>query len=497
MPLAKSLRVILLGATAIVAAHALPASAASLNDASRPVQHVLLLSVDGLHAQDLAKFAVTHPGSALAKLVQRGVTYSAASSATPSDSFPGLMALITGGTPRSTGIYYDDVYARSLSAPGSKCESKGTEVAFDESIDIDPDATNGGGGIDPAKLPRDPAHGCAPVFPHQFLRVNTLFDVVKQAGGRTAWSDKHPAYDLVQGPSGKGVDDLFVPEIDAHGTTDSVEKTEAYDDTKVAAVLHEIDGKTSAGQSAPAVPTVFGMNFQAVSVAEKTAGNGYLNGLGIASAGLEGALEHTDASLGKLVAELNGQGLLNKTLIVLTAKHGQSPIDPKARKIVDKKLLSKTIDGVQGGLTGQVTADDVALIWLSDQKQTQAAAMALLAKRDALAIGKLWAGSDVALHFADPAADDRAPDLVVQPQVGVIYAKPNASKIAEHGGMSPDDTNVALVVAGPGIEPGRLATPVQTASVAPTILTALGLDPMELQAVASEHTPALPGLSFH
>jgi hypothetical protein len=53
------------------------------------------------------------------------------------------------------------------------------------------------------------AQGCVPVYPHSFLRVNTIFEVIKAAHKRTAWSDKHPAYDIVNGPSGQGVDDLL------------------------------------------------------------------------------------------------------------------------------------------------------------------------------------------------------------------------------------------------------------------------------------------------
>src|SRR5205823_3006507 len=176
---------------------------------------VLLLSIDGMHAVDLARFVAIHADSALAQLTASGRTYTQAAATKPSDSFPGLLAMVTGGSPRSTGVYYDDSYDRNLSAPGSDCSVKGTEVVYDESIDIKTDAMDGGGGINEALLPRDPANGCTPVYPHQFLRVNTIFEVVKAAGGRTAWSDKHLAYELVNGPSGKGVDDLFVPEINS------------------------------------------------------------------------------------------------------------------------------------------------------------------------------------------------------------------------------------------------------------------------------------------
>ena len=178
-------------------------------------KHVLLISVDGLHETDLANFIKANPDSALAKLTAHGSHFTHASSAKPSDSFPGILALVTGGSPKSTGVYYDNSYDRNLSAAGSDCKAKGVEVVLDESVDKNPDDINAGGGIDEAKLPRDGANGCKPVYPHSFLRTNTIFEVAKAAGLKTAWSDKHPAYDLVNGPSGKGVDDLFVPEINS------------------------------------------------------------------------------------------------------------------------------------------------------------------------------------------------------------------------------------------------------------------------------------------
>jgi hypothetical protein len=51
--------------------------------------------------------------------------------------------------------------------------------------------------------------------------------------------------------------------------------------------------------------------------------------------------------------------------------------------------------------------------------------------------------------FIDPTTDSRTPDIVVLPTHGVIYAKLTATKIAEHGGFSEDDTHVALVIANP------------------------------------------------
>ncbi|MBV8659498.1 MAG: alkaline phosphatase family protein, partial [Burkholderiales bacterium] len=185
----------LLLAALLAAAFALPAQAA-------PValkKHVLLVSIDGMHAQDLENFIAHEPQSTLAKLAKQGVRYSQARTTAPSDSFPGTLALITGGTPRSTGVYYDDVYDRALSDAASNCAKRGTKVVLDEAADRNADLLDGGG-LNPDALPRDPDHGCQMVWPHEFVRVNNAFSVVHAAHGLTAWADKHPAYDLVRGP---------------------------------------------------------------------------------------------------------------------------------------------------------------------------------------------------------------------------------------------------------------------------------------------------------
>jgi hypothetical protein len=263
------------------------------------VRHVLLISVDGLHDVDVANWIAGHPESTLAELAESGVKYADAHTTTPSDSFPGLAALVTGGTPKSTGLYYDDSYDRTLYPPGSNCQGNpGTEATYFETAEVDDSQLFSP--INPANLPhaKDNMGNCKPVLPHEFIKVNTIFEVVRAAGGYTAWSDKHPAYDWTNGPSGKGVDDLYTPEINSliknggtangvnltatlafcDGTTNSLPLAKvgdyttcepavmAYDDVKVQAIINEIDGKTSDGSKAAPVPTLLGMNFQTVSI---------------------------------------------------------------------------------------------------------------------------------------------------------------------------------------------------------------------------------------
>src|SRR6266852_8002495 len=142
------------------------------------VKHVLLLSIDGLHQADLSRWIAGHPSSALAQLSRSGVIYADARATTPSDSFPGLLALVTGGTPKSTGVYYDDSYDRTLYPPGSNCTgTPGTEVVYDETVDFDLSRLFSGG-MDPRNLPlAKDGSGCHPLPPHSFLKVNTIFEV--------------------------------------------------------------------------------------------------------------------------------------------------------------------------------------------------------------------------------------------------------------------------------------------------------------------------------
>ena len=97
---------------------ALPVSANHQDhDGGKSVRHVLLISVDGLHALDVANYIEAHPNSALAELAEHGITYSNARTPANSDSFPGLLALVTGGSPLSHGLFYDVSYDRTVFDP--------------------------------------------------------------------------------------------------------------------------------------------------------------------------------------------------------------------------------------------------------------------------------------------------------------------------------------------------------------------------------------------
>ncbi|GBL47423.1 hypothetical protein SFMTTN_3262 [Sulfuriferula multivorans] len=466
-----------------------------------PIQHVLMISVDGLHALDLQNFSASHPHSAMAQLARTGIEYTQAQTVSPADSFPGLLALTTGGTPAVTGVYYDETYDRSLSPPGSNCSRIGTSVIYDESMD-GPGAKAGKPALKSSLLPLDP-NGCKPVYPHSYLRVNTVFEIIRQAGGHTAWIDKHPVYEILNGPSGQGVEDLYTPEIgsnfegleDKHGDkiTASIKRTERYDQAKVGALINEIDGFRHDGKTVAPVPMMFGLNLQAVNVGQKLAG--YTDAQGHPTPQLEAALVHSDMLIGEIVAALREKNLLDSTLFIVTAKHGNGPIDPKAIRHVDKKEIAQTIEHAVPGTVAQITPDQGALIWLKDTRKTALVAQALEHNRKQLGIRRVLYGATLALRFPSPERDSRTPDLIIIPQRGVIYAKTGDKKKAEHGGFVTDDTNVALLISNPHLQHAGVViqAPVSTTQVAPTLLASLGLSPIALEAVKKHGTPVLPG----
>ncbi len=493
------------------------------------VKHVLLISVDGLHALDLSNYVASHPDSNLADLSRHGATYTNNATSSPSDSFPGLASLVTGGSPVTTGLWYDDTYNRALSPPaqtdglgnpGGSCPGKiGTNVAWDEAVDIDLTKLDGGGGLNQKYLVRDPNDGCKTILPHQYLRVNTIFEVVRAAGGRTAWTDKHPSYEWTNGPSGKGVEDFYGPEINSipvplaqfagcapvpfedptpdDGWTNSFDDIKCYDLLHVQAVLNQIDGFNHDRTKKVGVPSLFGTNFQSVSVGEKLAldpvsglKGGYTDVLGTPGQALAGELDFIDQSIGRFVQELKAQRLYDSTLIIVSAKHGQSPIDVTKRRGIGSGQPTATI----GSADAFDISDDGSLIWLTDPSLAPGV-VATLSKpvnQQALGIQEIFAGQSLRNKFNNPGADPRTPDIILKVNTGVIFT--GGTKLAEHGGFNEDDVHTALLVSLDGMDRAVVKSAVSNQQVAPTIIQALGLDPNDLEAVRREQIHVLPFL---
>lgn len=570
-----------LGVGVLAAALAPTVAGAATRPATERVaaHHVLVLSVDGMHQSDLTWWVRRHPRSALARLVAGGTQYTHASTTFPSDSFPGMVAQFTGGGPGTTGVVYDDTWNPTLLPAGTvdcRTAAPGAEVSYTEAADRSQNPIGLDAGqklpnaavrslpknsraqtlaladtarpsapgrlakgilamtptpqtlLDPGTLPVDPA-SCQPVYPHTYLRVNTVFEVARAHGLGTAWSDKHPAYEILNGPSGAGVQDLFTPEInsaaDSSGDDFSTDNllTQEYDSTKVDAVLNELRGYDHSGRRHVGTPAVLGMNFQTVSTAQKLPtsdglAGGYLAG-GPPGPLLTKALAYVDGQVGAMERTIQQQGLGRSTTIVLSAKHGQSPLDRAALRRVDD---GKIIDAIDAGWKASHPAaaplvsfsvdDDAMLLWLSNRSGAARSYVSRYlsshsapANRDGEAKGiysttvassgltSVTTGIAAARLLGARAGDPRVPDVIGIARHGVVYTS-GVKKIAEHGGASAEDRHVPLVVSGARVRAARTVTAaVATTQVAPTVLDLLGLDPRELQAVRIERTRVLPG----
>src|SRR5438477_4701106 len=296
-------------------------------------------------------------------------------------------------------MYYDDAYNRAWFAPtNTTCSgTPGTTIDLKFAINLNPDGT---GGVDPAKMPRQIVNNvCTPVLPHNMLRINTVFEIVRNTLGRTAYSEKRPAYEFLNGPSGTGVTDLYTPEINCqpHYTLPppaapvgqcanallSLIDTEAFDDLRVQSVTNEIDGKDHTGTLTVGVPVLFGMNFQALNAAKKdSVGGGYADDLGTPNSALADALAHTDASIGRIVTELTNQGVILTTAIIITAKHGESSLDPSKRVIDTNSAIQNVLTpaGFPPSSVAKLTEKTAALIWLVNQANTAGIAAVLTTK---------------------------------------------------------------------------------------------------------------------
>ena len=293
------------------------------------IRHVLLVSIDGMHAVDFLNcthgIAGVNDGAPycpnLAALGTTGVNYVNASTSKPSDSFPGLMTLGERCDSADPGRLLrcllrpfagrtDDRNRQRKSGRDRARRVRrrpAHEAEYEEGLDLDQTKLNGGapgaslidGGIaslDPKKLDRDPRKWmragvsvaiCADE--HDLRRdsqCGRLRGVVRQApvlllGGRTEASavlDDYYSPEINSNvcrcrdvTTASGLSCATVPDAgsDLTAWTNSFQNIQCYDTLKVNAILHEIDGKDHLGTKKTHTPTVFGMNFQAVSVGQK------------------------------------------------------------------------------------------------------------------------------------------------------------------------------------------------------------------------------------
>jgi arylsulfatase A-like enzyme len=281
------------------------------------------------------------------------------------------------------------------------------------------------------------------------------------------------------------------------GWTTALANIRCYDAIHVQAILNQIDGYNHDRSKWVGVPAIFGTNFQAVSVGEKLKSDpvtgqpgGYADVLGTPASGLADQLDFIDQSIGRFVQALQAQDLYRSTLIIISAKHGQSPIDRGKNHNIGNGQPSTFL----GANEAFDISDDGSLIWLADSSLTPnvVASLSLPANQQLLGIQEIFADRSLSEKFNSPLSDPRTPDIILKVNTGVIFT--GGSKIAEHGGFNEDDVHTALLLSLDGLQPAVVKTATTNQQVAPTILKALGLDPWSLAAVRKEQIDVLPFL---
>ena len=392
-------------------------SAASAQVQYEPAQgtpkHAVLIFIDGFRADLLDPELAPH----IAALGRAGVLFADAEVGFPSDSMPGILGPLTGASPKGTGIPYDEYYDRHYKLA----------IEITETVTVPPG-----------------------LRPHDLLKVPTLFEAAKAKGLKTAFISKHIGYEILQGPSGKGVDQLELPE-----SADWKGPFTDYDAKNFETLTGWVgkDGADIAGIYA-------------------IAANYAMKDHGVAAAETRAAVTDIDAQVGKIVDAVKAGGRYDDTVFVVMDDHG----DTDTPNAVASKGDVVGFLAEKGIKAAKITAADVMLAWLADSSQAQQA-VALLDTPEAkekFGVDKVL-GPDAIKAMGD-FADDQMPDFVLLVKPGVVYTKLPSKKKAEHGGAFDSDRRVAFVMAGPGVKSAAVVdAKVNIFATAPTLAKLLGL----------------------
>jgi hypothetical protein len=159
---------------------------------------------------------------------------------------------------------------------------------------------------------------------------------------------------------------------------------------------------------------------------------------------------HPNSKLAALVSALTQRRLLQSTAIIVSAKHGQSPMKLAAlNRIKDSQIIAALNNAWKSSHPGAApvalgTDDDGMLLWLNDRSEaaTDFARQFLLNYSDPTAsvdnkpvtsagLWQVYAGAAAAQLIGVDPRDLRVPDVIGIAQYGVVY-KGGKGKIAEH-----------------------------------------------------------------
>jgi hypothetical protein len=215
---------------------------------------------------------------------------------------------------------------------------------------------------------------------------------------------------------------------------------------------------------------------------------------GINSPQVASTIQFEDNQIAQTVALLKSVGIYNQTEIAIVNDHGNTAlteaIPDHGPGSIDQYLNDHGIP------TDQTTTDRVALVWLQNPSQAQAAINLLSTPQNMSQFGiqAITPASGLGQYMVTP--QYRTPDFIVWPTDGsngtqaVVYDTPPLSKLAEHGGRGASDQNVMIIMEGPGVQPGFTTDRhVWLMQVGTTVANDMCLD------LANATYPQLPGTS--
>jgi arylsulfatase A-like enzyme len=210
-----------------------------------------------------------------------------------------------------------------------------------------------------------------------------------------------------------------------------------------------------------------------------------------------------DRWLGRFLDSLATLAPRERTVVVLTADHGVQPLPERTRAVggarADRIWLAD-IAGTAGealarryrvnfGLdfdSGLLAADTTALSARGVDVDSLAGALAAAARRrpgvrrvfTPASLGAAPASDPDAVLWRNTLPRDFGWLFAAVIEPGYVWSLPDWS-IAQHGSTAPLDVGVPIAFLGPGIRPARIARPVRTVDIAPTLAALLGVPPTE------------------
>jgi hypothetical protein len=98
--------------------------------------------------------------------------------------------------------------------------------------------------------------------------------------------------------------------------------------------------------------------------------------------------------------------LYASTLIIITAKHGDGPIDPQRLRLANLDWIPSVVKKIDPGLLLNVEQNgSIAMVWLRNHEHTEDVAASLRRSQLEEGIQQVLSGTSLKLLFNDPAND--------------------------------------------------------------------------------------------